>query len=266
MPIMSPPLFDPNVPQAFLPREYILGIKRALDEKRRLYEELPVQIEDLAKRFEAAMIFAPPGFDPDSAVLTISESNGPEQEVLSLGNSDEPPTSTISLDDLERGKIGWRKAILIILHKDSGGVAHKDVLQRARELYNLPASQGEKGFYNAVAKLITAGQVVKYGNRLYSRESIDSLKSSGSLPDIPEVRRRAGSSAEFVVKTLRDNPNGLTGPQLREALSKIPDAPKSLSLHGQYIYNILAPMIGAGEVVKSDAGVYRLKAIANDDL
>lgn len=244
----------------FLPGHFILGLKKDLDDKRRLLEDLPRQIEELAKRYEAAMIFAPPGFDPDKEARRLAE----EAESAPIPQSATLPAALpqieIDLDESPTGKVGWRRAILNILGSALKGLPHKEIVEKARNMYALPPSNGEKAFYNAIAKLVNAGQVIKHGNLLYTADVLTELKASGALPELPGVNRRAGSSAEFVAAALREYPQGLTGPQLRNVLSTVPGAPKSLFQHGQYIYNILAPMMGAGEVIKND-GIYKLSAI-----
>ena len=52
-----------DLPETYLPEDYIRGLKRELDAKRQLLLDLPGIIEALSKRFDAALIFAPPGFD-----------------------------------------------------------------------------------------------------------------------------------------------------------------------------------------------------------
>jgi hypothetical protein len=251
---MRTPLFiHSESPEAFLPEEYILALKAKLDEKQRLYAQLPAEIEDLAVRFKAAMVFAPPNFDPSKpAEKTPSPAATGSRERVQLIDTLSQKRSPVPLKP-----IGWRKALQILLDDATEGVAHKSLLNMAREKYALPSSEGEKGFYNAVSKLINAGQAVKHGNLLFSSAVYEILKKNDELPKILETQRRSGSSAELTHMVLSKFTDGLTGPELRKALSQIPDAPKSLREHGQYVYNILGTMMGTGEVVKEN-GIYRL--------
>ena len=62
----------------------------------------------------------------------------------------------------------------------------------------------------------------------------------------------------MILKALLDaKPEGLTGPEVKQAVANMPGAPQSLMDHGQYIYNLLASVIGAGAVERSD-NLYRL--------
>lgn len=148
----------------------------------------------------------------------------------------------------------------MILEDAMGGLPHKQLLQMAREKYQFPPSNGEKGFYNAVAKLVNAGAVVKHGNLLFADKVIKEITAKGgALPVVPEMARRAGSSAELIHQVLVQHPDGLSGPDLRNIVAGLPEAPKSLREHAQYVYNILGAMMGTGEVSKVD-GIYRLMA------
>jgi hypothetical protein len=253
-----------DLPETYLPEDYIRGLKRELDAKRQLLLDLPGIIEALSKRFDAALVFAPPGFD-------ASDVPNPSVQVVKAAPVTPPtappamPIAEFELNSEPTEKIGWRKGILELLEQAGKGVTHQDLIRDARERFNLAASNGEKAFYNAVSKLTQAGNVTRHGNLLYASTVLDRLKAENKLPDVPPVARRPGSSAEYVVQVLAANPAGLNGNQLRQALAGIPEAPKSLSQHGQYIYNVLAPMIGTGEVTKEN-GVYRLsKPVKSDE-
>lgn len=141
------------------------------------------------------------------------------------------------------------------------GIPHKELLTKIIEKHpTLEQSQGDKGFYNAVARLAKGGEITKFGGLLYSTRVVNLLREKGEkLPDMTlEVRRRAGGSAQIVIEILEKHPGGLSGPDLKKVVAEIPEAPKSVREHGQYIYNILATLMGSGVVTKKD-GIYRLK-------
>lgn len=244
-------------PPAYLSEEYILSIKKSLDAKRRLLEKLPAEIADLSKRFDAAMLFAPPDFDPDKAQENPLETI----RVVRLEPSVKPAIRKREMRPVTPAKpekpIGWRKGLQALLDDANEGMHHQQLLKSARDKYKFPESVGEKGFYNAIAKLINAGTVIKHGNILYAVSVFKQKQEADELPRVPETQRRNGSSAELIRKLLLTRPDGLTGPELRKILSAMPDAPKSLREHGQYVYNILGTMMGIGEVVKENR-IYRL--------
>ena len=135
-----------------------------------------------------------------------------------------------------------------------GGISHRDLLAALKQTeLGGRVAPGEKGFYNAIGKLAEKGLLVKAGGLLYHRAVADRLVESGqSLPDMtPEVNRRPGSSAAFVVEALIGHPKGLTAPDLKKIVSARADAPKSLREHGQYIYNVLSTLMGSGAVSRN---------------
>ncbi len=232
-----------------LSAEFILGLIAERDEKRELVDRLSAEIAALEKRIDAAMLFAPAGFNPAAPMPDVE---GPPR----------PQTRSSPLFVRWSGgddKTTWREAILGVLATAGRGMSHKNVVAMARDRYVLPPVRDgeEKAFYNALSKLVHSGQVVKHGNLLYLASTYREADKAGALPAVGPTARRVGSSAELVAGLLREHAEGLTGPQLRDHLRRVPDAPKSLWEHAQYVYNILAPMIGSGEVVKSQDGVYR---------
>lgn len=253
---MSKPLVKKSPSVQYLDERFILSIKHELDEKTRLYEELPAQIEELVKRFNAAMVFAPPGFDPAKPL----EAKPPEAQTTVAPRpivASAPKKPTPAKPPVAEKPIGWRRGLQILLEEQKEGMTHQALLKEARAKYQLPASEGEKGFYNAIAKLVNAGSVVKYGFLLFTAANYAQKERAGDLPPLESAQRKVGTSADLIREVLKKKPDGLTGPELRKIMASIPEAPKSLRDHGQYIYNILGNMMGAGDVVKENS-IYRL--------
>lgn len=65
------------------------------------------------------------------------------------------------------------------------------------------------------------------------------------------------SESSLVVEVLGNYQKGLTAPELKKLVAAREDAPKSLQLHGQYIYNVLSTLMGNGTVMRKN-GIYRL--------
>lgn len=236
--------------------EFILQLKAELEADILLYKELPERIAFKTKRYEAALLFAPPNFDPDAPIHSEAKEAEPAPQPA------KPQVAEFSLTPLEqeakKARVYWGEAIMNILESSGKGLPHKELLAMVKSSFpELPSSNGEKGFYNAIAKLDAHNRIVKHGGLLYSAKLVKEMNDRGE--GLPEsgFRPRAGGSGEIVLAILRDHKDGLTGPQLKEMASAVPDAPRSLRDHGQYIYNILATLIGSGAVVK-ESGIYRL--------
>lgn len=263
---------EPTMMGGKLSAEYILGLKAELDRLRRQWAELPAIIDKRQKLYEAALLFAPEGFDPDAPVESVEavaqggkeveEDEEPEDGTSAAHFSLDgggPADFALSPVEHHSPKATWVSAVREVLMLLEKGVPHKELLALIRQTYpELPVSNGEKGFYNAVFRLTERKELVKHGGLLYAASVVQAIEARGEkLPKAPEHQVRRGSSGEIVLEVLKANPKGLTGPDLRKVVSEMPNAPKSLREHGQYIYNILATLMGTGAVVKNGA-IYQL--------
>jgi len=234
-----------------LSAEFILDLKHELEADMRLLEELPGRIELKKKRYDAALLFAPVGFNPDA--IPVKRVSAKIEEIPAT--QEFLPANHV---DVNVENPSWTRAIQTVLDNSDRGISHKELLSQVRSKYPMmPASNGEKGFYNGISKLSEREALVKHGGLLYSSNVVNLIKARGeSLPDEPDIQIRSGSSGELILSLLGKNLAGLSAKDLKNLASKNPDAPKSLTEHSQYIYNILATLIGSGLVVKQD-GLYR---------
>ncbi len=152
-------------------------------------------------------------------------------------------------------RLTWSDEMRRILSKQRSGISYRDLLAEIAK-GELPRSSGDKGFYQAIKRLHDAGELEKRGGLLYAPDVLRSLEASGvTIPDGPQ--RTTGGSGDIVRFILKQNPKGLSGPELRELLRAHPDAPKSMQKHPHYIYNILGSLIGTGKITKQN-GKYLL--------
>lgn len=227
-----------------LPADYILKLKAELDSEIRLYAELPARIAEKKTRLNAAMQFAPDGFDLDKEIAAKSKKKpaSPERQKT------QPATPT------------WIGEVENVVAASPRGISHQEVLSAVKNTaLGKNQSKGDKGFYNAIARLAKRGLIVKAGGLLYSAKLAQEMKKRGeALPDVSaEVGRRRNGSGAIVLRVLSNYPNGLPGPEIKRIVAEMPEAPRSMREHGQYIYNILGTLIGSGAVAR-DGGVYRL--------
>jgi hypothetical protein len=226
----------------------IRSLKQDYEADLRLFAELPGRLEAKKRKLDAALMFLPPGIDLDGAAPELAD-----KAAL-------PAPPPVTVNPSAPGKATWAGEMERMLLSLDAGISHQGLLQRLKQTeLGERSSPGEKGFYNAIARLSERGLLEKHGGLLYHRTLADRIRASGrAFPDVTiEVARRAGGSASLVVETLEQHPKGLTAPELKKLLAVREDAPKSLREHGQYIYNILSTLIGNGTVSRRK-GVYRL--------
>lgn len=254
-----PPENEPDPP--LLTVGTLRALKREVDTLERQLIELPAQLEFARRRLDAAKLFMPEG-------MALDDESAPQQaDPMGAGLAPHQPTASsdgnASASDVSASvstKLTWRSGIESELIKARRGITHKELLDRLIETpLGGNRSEGNKGFYNAIARLEKGGTLVKAGGLLYhSATAAEIVAQHGGLPNAQQgVRRRQGGAANLVIEALRGHPGGLTGTQLSETVSMMSGAPKSLTDHRHYIYNILSNLMGSGTVTKWD-GLYRL--------
>lgn len=253
--MQTPPENAHDAPQQItLPEAYIRGLKAKLDAKKRLLESLPQEISQDEEKYKAALHFAPLGFNPE---LPPKVESVAQQEERSLSVVEARPVARPA--KVAQLRDTWVAGVIRALDGAGRGLSHKDLLGKVLAASpTLKRGDGDKSFYNAIAKATERGDLTKHGGLLYSTKLVRSLEARGEhLPLETEAQPRVGSSGHLILDLLKDFPEGATAPELKKMVQTMPHAPKSLRDHGQYIYNILATLMGAGAVVKKE-GVYRL--------
>lgn len=239
--------------------EDIFRLKADYEADVRLLNELPARIELKKRKYDAALLFAPPGFDPD-APSSPAPAPSAEPDAPSEGEKqfELVPEGEDEHDD-QPGRVTWIGRLAKLLESADQGMSHQEALTRLKQTpLGVRQSAGDKGFYNAVARLEKRGDLIKNGGLLYSRRLANEMAARGeALPDVSiETRRRSGGSAAAALSVLRLHPDGLDAGRLREELAKLPGLPESLTKHSHYIYNVLSTLMGQGEITKNETGVY----------
>jgi len=219
-----------------------------------LLAELPARIARKKQRLDAARLFMPEASD-----LVLHNEAGKTVAAPIASAKIIPTEATTQRLPLPEGStlIG---AIDFILRTDGRGLSHKELMTRLEDYSFGPQLQkSDKGFYNGISRLYARGKLVKSGGLLYAESVAEDMKKSGkSLTDLTaDIQRRTNSSASFVVEILQSHPRGLSAAELKQILNGMPEAPKSIREHGQYIYNVLSTLMASGTIVKKD-GKYAL--------
>lgn len=283
--MISPSYFPDNASSeqsiALLTVDAILRLKADYESDLKLMEELPSRIKLKKKKYEASLLFAPLGFDPDvpvkkvaAPIASIVEVPADEplmSDLMPLDKVSNPPLQLFAEDEggsddagLAQGRTTWTGELKKLLNKSSVGISHQYALTQLKETsLGERVSKGEKGFYNAVGLLEKQGFLIKNGGLLYSDKLVADMKARGELlPDVSiEMRRRPGGSGSAALEVLRANPDGLDAHTLRIEMSKMPSVPQSVTKHGHYIYNVLGTLMGHGDIEKDNEGIYKLKGV-----
>lgn len=245
--------------QALLTVAGIRKLQSELEEDEHLFVELQTRIPEKKRMLEAAMLFAPKGFD---TVVRAGKTPSLKKKKQDTNGGNK---SVARRRKTGANRITWIGEIRRIMNASPKGLSHKETLVQAKmTALGKRQSAGEKGFYTAIAKLAKNDEIVKHGGLLYSKKLANKLTTNGQmLPEMEaDVRRRSGSGGALVVSVLSEHLSGLTASELKKVLAEMPNAPESIRAHGQYIYNLLGTLMGAG-TVKRENGVYRLSQPSN---
>lgn len=236
--------------------EPLREMRRAMVAIEHKIASLSKELQDYQAKFDAVKVLA----SPEEWAALLEESTpaeaAPEPEP-SQAASQKPPKAPAR----KARRTASASGLLInVLRNAPGGVSHRDLAQAlAGTEYVSLLENGNKGYYRVMARALKKGEVIKHANLNFHPAVYQRLKASGQLPkeEPDNMRVRAHSAAAITLGVLNDFPQGLTGPELKVKVGAHRDAPRSVREHGQYVYNILATLIGGGYVYK-DGNKYRI--------
>ena len=146
-----------------------------------------------------------------------------------------------------------------LVNKSRDGISHsqlKSAVQNSAYAHRL--EDQAKAYHRTIGKLIARNEIIRHGPKFYSPSVFEVLKKTGDLPEIESgPSMRENGAANIALEVLRKYPDGLSGPDLKRLVGADPAAPKSVTGHGQYIYNVLATLVGSGRVEKAGP-LYRI--------
>ena len=154
----------------------------------------------------------------------------------------------------ERGT--WSGEILSVLNSAGRGLTHPGIMNDLKKsVLGDRLAESTKRYYTTVQRLAKRGLIEQRGKLYYSMQVNDRLAQRGEpIPDAPPdfFEPDNKTSPALILKVARQHPNGLTGPELVDQLSLMPEATESILRHPQFVYNVLSTMIKRGLLIKED--------------
>jgi len=216
---------------------------------------LSAKLETDRKEFQQMLVFVPAALrdrilsddaEPDMFVP-------PERPKPAIKAKPIKPKRAVVADGPRSEGYKFSAFITDLVSKSRTGISHSELKAAVQGSdYASRLEDQAKAYHRAVSKLVARKEIVRHGGRFYARPVYQVLKKNGDLPPIVEgVALRENGAAKITLEVLQGHPDGLTGPDLKVLVGADPAAPKSVAEHGQYIYNVLATLIGSGRVVKN---------------
>ena len=231
--------------------------RRAIAQGERELVRISTTLEADRKEFQQMLVFVPANLrdrilsDEDAPDLF----DVPSREPLNKIAVQKPlKRKQFIATDSQRSQ-GHQFSIFIttLVSKSPAGISHTE-LKAAVSIseYAVRLEDQAKAYHRTISKLIERNDIVRHGSKFYAPSVYEVLKKNGNLPEIEEgISLRENGAANITLGVLQGHPDGLSGPDLKVLVGADPAAPKSVTAHGQYIYNVLATLIGSGRVVKN---------------
>jgi len=215
------------------------------------------QLEADRKEFQQMLVFVPPAMRDrimaDEATPDLF--NEPREE---------PPRKIVRAKPVKRKRVtasdsprslGYQFSAFItnLVSKSRTGISHTELKAAVQNSeYAERLEDQAKAYHRTLGKLVTRNDVVRHGSRFYAPSVYEVLKKNGDLPEIEGgTTLRENGATTLTLGVLRGHPDGLSASDLKVLVGADPAAPKSITEHSQYIYNVLATLIGSGRVVKN---------------
>lgn len=216
---------------------------------------LSAKLETDRKEFQQMLVFVPAALrdrilsdeaDPDLFGI-------PERPKPTAKPKPAKPKRSVSPNSPHSQGYRFSTFITELVNKSRAGMSHAELKAAVQgSEYASRLEDQAKAYHRTISKLVARNEIVRHGSRFYARSVYQVLKKNGDLPDIEEgVSLRENGAAKITLEVLQGHPDGLTGPDLKVLVGADPAAPKSVAGHGQYIYNVLATLIGSGRVIKN---------------
>lgn len=154
--------------------------------------------------------------------------------------------------------VTWMGEISRIVSEREGPVSYdeiKEAILSGPLAAKMEAS--DKGFYGAIAKLVSRDALVKKSGYLFSPQAYAKFVQSGEIENLAKIVRerigaakRGGPLASAVLEVVRAHPTGVIGNEVIAELLKNPSFSESIRKNNTGAYNVLTRLISHGQIKK----------------
>ena len=239
--------------------------RRAIVDGERELVRITEKLEVDRRAFQQMMFFVPEGMraqiaddvTPAPDLFRASEAAPTETQRMGITLRRTRPAAA---NGQQSAGFEFTAFILDVVGKSRDGIGHAELKAAVQNTKHAARLKDQaKAYHRTLGKLIARNDLVRHGSKFYDPAVYEVLKKNGELPEVEEGAsgREIGAAARLTLEVLQAHPVGLSGPDLKVLVGADPDAPKSVKGHGQYIYNVLATLIGTGKVIK-EGPLYRI--------
>ena len=221
-------------------------LREEIEADMNLLALLPGRIAQKKKLYDAALQYVQANVGitvaPDGGRTSNSVTRPPDTQPVLQGDQD-------SMD-----KLTWIGQTRRIINAADRGLSYAEILTELKALPLAP-SVGDKGFYNAMVRLESKGEVVKTGGLVYSARLAQQQGLTPRQHTKNEVA--AGGTSGVTLAVIQAHPAGIKAAELKVELQRRADCPASMKKHGHYIYSVLSKLMDSGAITKDSNGAYR---------
>lgn len=199
---------------------------------------LHAQRDDLQRKLDAAQVF-----------LSVERQPAPVQP---------PPQREYGV---------WTNAIRGVLSEKSDGLS----VAQMREALSVSGmadklKENDKGFYGAINKLASKGEIVKDGDRCFlasAHRSYVEAVAAGLRQPIQVDDNSRSPIAKVVLDFVRQRPDGVSSAQLVAYLRSLPAYQRQIDRNATYAYNVFSRLLRRGNLIK-EGKIYKFAFEENE--
>jgi hypothetical protein len=236
----------PNAPRVLLTIDQVAQWKADLLHNKNEIARLGSENQQIERKLAAASVF----LDVDSVEPAPIVANSPaaskeEQEV------NKPRRK-------RRGDMTWADVVEAAVYEAELGLTYAEMRQIASNSeLSAKFAQSDKGYHNAIGRLVRDGYIVREHGRLFTKEAhkrfmiaVDSGEASTTVPQ-PMAYSPMG---EAILKIVSENPASFNGKGVIQKLRLDAEFNAALTPHETGAYNIISRLVRREQLVRRDDG------------